>query len=155
LTLTASNLEGPFYKPDAPFRASLLDEGIPGTRLVIAGQVLTADCAPVSGAVLDFWQAGASGEYDNAGYTLRGRQEADANGRYRLETVLPGEYPGRTPHIHVKVNAPGGPVLTTQIYFAGMPGNGTDSLFEPSLITTLITEADGSLSAPFNFILTP
>lgn len=153
LTITAANSEGPYYTPNAPMRASLLEEGMPGTRLVITGRVLTADCAPVAGAVLDFWQAGANGEYDNVGYTLRGKQEAAADGSYRLETVLPGEYPGRPPHIHVKVNAPGGPVLTTQIYFAGMPGNEADSLVQPSLITNLTTEADGSLSAPFDFVL--
>ena len=153
LTPTASNSEGPYYTPGAPMRASLLEEGMPGTQLVITGRVLTADCAPVAGAVLDFWQAGANGEYDNVGYTLRGKQEAAADGSYRLETVLPGEYPGRTPHIHVKVNAPGGPVLTTQIYFAGMSGNQTDSLIQPSLIIDPTPEADGSLSAVFDFVL--
>jgi protocatechuate 3,4-dioxygenase beta subunit len=126
---------------------------MPGARLIITGQVLTTECLPVVGAILDFWQADAAGVYDNAGYTLRGRQEADASGRYRLETVLPGEYPGRTPHIHVKVNAPGGPVLTTQIYFAGQAGNAADSLIQPSLVTDFVEETDGSLSAVFDFIL--
>jgi hypothetical protein len=48
----------------------------------------------------------------------------DEMGRYRLETIVPARYPGCPPHIHVKVNAPGGLVLTTQIYFEGQPGNG-------------------------------
>ncbi len=43
-------------------------------------------------------------------------------GRYTLETIVPGEYPGRTQHIHVKVQAPNGPILTTQIYFPGVAG---------------------------------
>jgi protocatechuate 3,4-dioxygenase beta subunit len=151
--LTSANAEGPYYMPDAPFRFSLLQAGMPGVRLVISGQVMSRDCTPLPGAVLDFWQANSAGVYDNEGYTLRGRQRADAAGRYQLETVLPGEYPGRPPHIHVKVSAPGAPALTTQIYFAGQPGNDRDSLIEPSLVTTLTDEADGSLSARFDFVL--
>ncbi len=128
-------------------------QGCRAPRLVITGRVLTADCAPVAGAVLDFWQADANGVYDNVGFTLRGKQETAEDGSYRLETVLPGEYPGRPPHIHVKVNAPGGSALTTQIYFAGQAGNESDGLIQPTLITTLTTEDDGSVSAPFDFVL--
>lgn len=153
LELTAANTEGPYYSPGAPTRASLLEPGMPGTRLILTGRVLTPNCRPIPGAVLDFWQANAAGEYDNVGYTLRGKQSADAEGHYRLETVLPGEYPGRTPHIHVKVGAPGGPALTTQIYFAGQPGNETDSIILPSLITELRSDQAGGLTAEFNFVL--
>jgi protocatechuate 3,4-dioxygenase beta subunit len=144
--------EGPYYTPDSPERTSLLEEGIPGTRLILTGFVLTQDCQPIANALLDFWQADGDGEYDNAGYKLRGHQLTDQAGSYYLETVLPGLYPGRTAHIHVKVQAPGGPVLTTQLFFPGVPGNDTDSIFSPLLLTTL-QDMEGGKLATFNFIL--
>jgi protocatechuate 3,4-dioxygenase beta subunit len=150
---TASNAEGPYYKSGAQERTALVESGMAGTRLLLTGQVLTTDCQPVAGALLDFWQADDQGEYDNVGYTLRGRQFADEMGRYRLETIMPGRYPGRPPHIHVKVNAPGGPVLTTQIYFEGQPGNQSDALISPSLIVPLRDMSDGGKAAIFNFVL--
>jgi virginiamycin B lyase len=150
---TASNAEGPYYKSGAPQRTVLAEPGMAGTRLLLTGQVLTMDCQPVAGALLDFWQADDRGEYDNTGYTLRGKQFADEMGRYRLETIVPGRYPGRTLHIHVKVSAPGGPVLTTQIYFANEPGNESDALILPSLIVPLTDAAGGGKAATFNFVL--
>jgi protocatechuate 3,4-dioxygenase beta subunit len=152
---TVSNAEGPYYKSGAPERADLVEPGMSGTRLLLTGQVLTTDCRPVAGAVLDFWQANDRGEYDNTGYTLRGKQFADEMGRYRLETIVPGRYPGRTLHIHVKVSGPGGAVLTTQIYFAGEPGNESDALIQPSLIVPLTDATGGGKAATFNFVLSP
>ena len=68
--------------------------------------MVTTGCQPVAQAKIEFWQANDAGEYDNSGYTLRGHQFTDAQGRYALQTVVPGLYPGRTRHIHVKVQAP-------------------------------------------------
>jgi protocatechuate 3,4-dioxygenase beta subunit len=118
-TPTPADTEGPFYKAGAPTRASLLEPDARGERLVLDGRVLGADCKPVPGALLDFWQADDRGEYDNAGFRYRGKVTADAEGRYRIETILPAEYPGRPRHIHVKVQRPGGRTLTTQLYFPG------------------------------------
>src|SRR5215210_7521587 len=106
-TMTPSQTEGPYYKAGAPERTSLLEPGMAGTPLTITGYVMTPDCQPVASAWLDFWQADGNGAYDNRGYTLRGHQYTDADGRFVLQTVVPGEYPGRTGHIHVKVQAPG------------------------------------------------
>ena len=111
---------GPFYTPDSPQRASLLEPGMPGTRLVLVGHVLRTDCQPLAGVLLDFWQSNDAGRYDNRGYTLRGHQFADANGQYRLETIVPGLYPGRTRHIHVRAQAPHARAITTQLYFPGI-----------------------------------
>ena len=59
----------------------------------------------------------------------------DAEGRYRLETILPAIYPGRARHIHVKVSTrEGGRILTTQTYFPGDPGNARDNLYRPELV---------------------
>jgi protocatechuate 3,4-dioxygenase beta subunit len=152
ITLTPAQTEGPYYTPNTPERSSLLEEGIPGERLVLTGYVLKADCEPVAGAWLDFWQADGAGVYDNSGFRLRGHQYSDEMGRYRLETVYPGEYPGRTPHIHVKVMAPGGAVLTTQIYFAGEASNARDFIFRPELVTEL-ESADDGWQARFDFYI--
>jgi protocatechuate 3,4-dioxygenase beta subunit len=64
------------------------------------------------------------------GFKLRGHQHSDKSGRYEVETVLPGSYPGRTPHIHVKVRAtPNSPTLTTQLFIPGLASNKTDFLY--------------------------
>jgi protocatechuate 3,4-dioxygenase beta subunit len=120
--------------------------------MVVIGQVFSGDCKPLVGARLDFWQADDQGVYDNVGYRLRGHQFTDSEGRYRLETVVPGLYPGRTRHIHVKVGTPDGPVLTTQLYVPGEARNSTDSIFNQGLIVAIQDTADGSL-ATFNFVL--
>jgi protocatechuate 3,4-dioxygenase beta subunit len=106
----------------------------------------------VPGALLDFWHADPSGTYDNRGWRFRGHQFADAAGQYVLETLAPGLYPGRTRHIHVKVQAPGGPVLTTQLYFPGEPMNERDGLYRADLLMATETGA-GALLARFDFVL--
>jgi protocatechuate 3,4-dioxygenase beta subunit len=151
--LTVSQTEGPYFKTNSPERSSLVTDGTQGTVLTISGQVLAADGTPVANALLDFWQADASGAYDNGGYTLRGHQYTDESGYYTLTTVVPGLYPGRTRHIHVKVQAPGGPVLTTQLYFAGEARNSTDGIFDPSLVLDVQNNADGTQAATFNFVV--
>jgi protocatechuate 3,4-dioxygenase beta subunit len=146
---TPEQTEGPFFTPDSPERTSLLDPGVEGTELVVAGTVLATDCTPIAGALLDFWHSDASGEYDNEGYRLRGHQFADAQGRYRLETIEPGLYTGRTRHIHVKAQAPDGPILTTQLYFPDEPGNASDGIFDPALVMSMLEAG----SARFDFVL--
>jgi protocatechuate 3,4-dioxygenase beta subunit len=149
---TPAQTEGPYYTPNTPERASLLEPGIGGTKLVVSGQVLSTSCQPVARALLDFWQADDGGVYDNAGYKLRGHQFADDQGRFSLETIVPGLYPGRTRHIHVKVQAPNQPVLTTQLYFPDEAGNSRDGIFRPELVMDVKNDADGKAGA-FNFVL--
>lgn len=121
-TLTPPQAEGPYYTPNTPERNSLLEEGMEGEMLILIGYVLDENCQPISGAWLDFWQADTNGDYDNVGYTLRGHQYTDSQGRYYLETVLPGLYNSRPiEHIHVKVQAPNGEILTSQLYFPNQP----------------------------------
>jgi protocatechuate 3,4-dioxygenase beta subunit len=150
---TPSETEGPYFKANSPERASLIVAGVTGTKLTISGRVLSTRGQPIAKALLDFWQANAQGSYDNAGYTLRGHQFSDAEGHYLLVTVIPGLYPGRTRHIHVKVQAPSQPVLTTQLYFPNEPRNNGDSLYNPKLLLTLQDAPDGGKVATFNFVL--
>lgn len=149
---TPTQTEGPYFKAGSPESASLVDASMAGTRLAVSGRVLTLDCKPVAGAVLDFWQANAAGAYDNAGYGLRGHQATDSNGRFTLETIVPGEYPGRTGHIHVKVQAPGRQAVTTQLYFPGLARNQQDSLYDPALQMD-VRDVSGGKVAAFDFIL--
>ena len=143
--LTQSQTEGPYYKPDTPERHSLLEEGMPGTRLILAGYVLDQNCQPLPNAWLDFWQADANGEYDNAGYRLRGHQFTDLQGRYHLETVLPGLYSSRPiEHIHVKVQPEGGGVVTSQLYFPERPVEG---------LTVMVEDRGDYLLGYFSFVV--
>ena len=149
---TLAETEGPYFTPNSPERTSLLESGIGGTVLVVSGLVLTRSCQPVAGALLDFWQADDAGQYDNAGYRLRGHQFTDARGAYRLETVVPGLYPGRTRHIHVKVQASSQSILTTQLYFPGESRNASDGIFDASLLMQIAGAATGK-AGQFNFVL--
>jgi protocatechuate 3,4-dioxygenase beta subunit len=149
---TPEQTEGPFFTPDTPERQSLLEAGMAGTRLVVTGAVLSTDCQPIAGALLDFWQADNDGVYDNEGFRLRGHQFAAADGTFRLETIVPGLYPGRTRHIHVKAQAPDQPVLATQLYFPGEPDNAGDGIFDEALLMDVQDVADGK-TATFNFVL--
>lgn len=149
---TESQTEGPFFKPKSPERASLVPEGFTGPTMVVSGIVFSTECKPVAGALLDFWHADENGDYDNETFTCRGHQFTDAEGRYRLETVLPGRYPGRTRHFHVKVQAPDGKPLTTQLYFPNEPQNEDDSIYDSDLLMTVEDDEDNKVGA-FNFIL--
>ena len=149
---TPPQTAGPFYTPNTPLRTSLLAPGLGGTRLLLAGQVLSTQCLPIAGALLDFWHTDAAGNYDNEGYTFRGHQFADDAGRFSLETIVPGIYPGRTRHIHVRVQAPNQPILTTQLYFPGEANNQGDGIFDPVLLVTLADAANGK-AAQFTFVL--
>jgi protocatechuate 3,4-dioxygenase beta subunit len=150
--ITPPQTAGPFYKPRSPERKSLLEPGTQGSKIVLEGQVRSTKCQPVQAALVDFWQADGNGVYDNTGYKLRGYQFTDGGGRYRLETVVPGVYPGRTRHFHVRVQAPNRPVLTTQLYFPGEPENQRDFIFNPKLVIALRSSV-GAKAASFDFVL--
>jgi protocatechuate 3,4-dioxygenase beta subunit len=105
---TRPDAEGPFYTPDAPERS------VTGRGLVVSGTVRSAaGCGALGGARLEWWSADAGGGYDDA---HRATQRADGEGRYLYETDFPGRYPGRPPHLHVRVTAPGHRPLVTQLY---------------------------------------
>ena len=146
---TPEQTEGPYWTPDSPRRDDFTADGAPGEPMTLTGNVVDTACRPVPGTLLDFWQADGNGVYDNDGYTLRGHQFSDAAGAFRLATVKPGLYPGRTRHFHVKVRPPGGEVLTTQLYFPGEPANRADSIYRPELEMTV--SDDGRAS--FTFVI--
>lgn len=151
-TTTPAVTEGPFFKAGSSEHATLVEAGMAGTRLTLTGRVLGTDCQPVVRALIDVWQADASGNYDNSGYRLRGHVVTDATGNYRINTIIPGLYTGRTEHIHVKVQAPGGPLLTTQLFFPGVPQNDSDGIYNGALLLKM-SDGGAGKAATFDFIV--
>ena len=143
---TPSQTEGPFY-PTA-FPADIDNDLVQvrgqaaralGTVLHLEGRVLDLDGQPADGALVEIWQCDARGLYDHprqpgrerrdSAFQGYGRMRVAADGRYSFRTLKPVAYPGRTPHIHVKVASPAGRMLTSQFYVAGEPANDGDGVF--------------------------
>lgn len=145
-TGTATNVEGPFYKPGAPVLEepyALAGEDEPGEPLFVSGRVVDAVTRqPLDRTELDVWQANASGIYDNQDpslgeFHLRGCMAAGPDGAYEFRTVVPppyeipkdgpvgallralGRHAFRPAHLHLKATADGYAPLTTMVYFAG------------------------------------
>ena len=151
-SVTPELTEGPYYKAGSPEQADLYQTGMAGTKLIVTGYVYDTNCQPVANALLDFWQADANGNYDNSGYTLRGHQFTDENGRFQLTTVVPGLYPGRTEHIHFKVQAPNGQLLTSQLFFPGVAQNDSDGIYNADLLLSIQESSDG-WQGQYNFVV--
>lgn len=123
-------VEGPYYF-DPKLVRSDITEGRPGVPLSLQLRIIeSGSCAPIVGARVDIWHADAGGIY--SGYSgqgdarniatkgqtyLRGTQITGAEGNVTFQSVYPGWYPGRTPHIHVKVFLDQKTLVTGQIYF--------------------------------------
>lgn len=151
--VTASLTEGPYYKTGSLLRINLREDGVVGEKIIISGYVFNEKCEPIEGVWLDFWQADGQGVYDNAGYKLRGHQFTGKDGKFLLETVVPGRYPGRTPHIHVKLQASQkSSIITSQLFMPGESQNQTDSIFNKDLIMDIKDSSDGK-TATFNFVI--
>jgi protocatechuate 3,4-dioxygenase beta subunit len=145
LVVTPGQTEGPFYPTYLPadtdadlVRVQGQKAQALGTIAHISGRVLNRRGEAVRGARVEIWQCDANGIYNHpsqpglqrrdAAFQGYGRAEVSAEGRYAFRTIRPVPYPGRTPHIHFKVHAPGAGRLTTQMYVAGDPQNATDGL---------------------------
>jgi protocatechuate 3,4-dioxygenase beta subunit len=145
LTITPGQTEGPFYPVDFPadMDSDLVRVQGGATQALgqvthLSGRVLNRRGAPVRGATVEIWQCDANGIYNHprqpgvqgrdAAFQGYGRTQAGDDGRYDFRTIRPVAYPGRTPHIHFKVHAPGVGRLTTQMYIAGERQNASDVL---------------------------
>jgi protocatechuate 3,4-dioxygenase beta subunit len=145
--------EGPYFTPNSPLRRTIVPRAAGGTALTLSGRVLTTSGRPVAHALVDFWQCDAKGVYDNSGYRFRGHQFTDAKGRYKLVTVVPGLYPGRTKHIHVKAQRPRGRILTTQLFFPGVARNRSDGIFTAECLVQGWRVVNRRRFARFDFVL--
>lgn len=149
---TATQTAGPYFTPNAPLKRDLAADRPRGEKMTIAGLVLDTNCRPVVRALVQVWQADETGAYDNSGFTLRGHQFSDDQGRWWFTTIVPAAYPGRTRHIHVKVQPPGGRELTTQLYFPGEQLNRRDGLYDQRLVMRISDAADGKFGR-FDFVV--
>ena len=114
--------------------------GLPiGERIVMHGFVRDSFGRPVRNALVEVWQANASGRYRHPkdsyigaldpNFGGCGRMLTDADGHYRFRTIKPGPYPWRNrinewrpAHIHYAINGNGwAQRLVTQLYFEGDP----------------------------------
>jgi protocatechuate 3,4-dioxygenase beta subunit len=152
LEVTPSETLGPAFAPNSPVKNDFREPGVTGVSVSLTGFVLDRKGKPIKGALLDFWHADAEGQYDFNGFRCRGHQFTEATGRYELRTILPGLYPGRTRHYHVRLQAAPGPLLTTQLYFPDEPRNTSDFLFRRDLLLNVRDTPPGR-TANFNFVL--
>ena len=142
--LTSQQQEGPFFVT-APRRRNIKEDRT-GKALNLKFQVVRMpDCIPIEGAVVEIWHCDAEGIYSgypeeiahdlwktlvltapsgggpvkpaNEKRFLRGAQVTDASGHVEFETIFPGWYEPRSPHIHFKIIADGRDYLTSVFYF--------------------------------------
>ena len=130
---TNQDVEGPYFRPNAPMRTSIAPQDAKGERLVMSGILYSSDCKtpitkfPTDAPLIEVWQADSEGKYDNtsSNYWYRGAIPVDSKGYYQFETIRPGNYLDgsgyRPAHIHFKVTVPGYHPLTTQLYFKDDP----------------------------------
>ncbi len=136
--ITAAVTEGPYFVSGT---AALVDgnlnaTNLPGTALEITGHVYEGlDTAkPIANATIEIWHTDTAGSYHPNGngpvtsykpeeIALRGFIKTDAMGAYKFTTIYPGEYSGRTRHIHIKINAEGKAELTTQLIIPSLSGD--------------------------------
>ena len=131
---------GPWYKPNAPFRAKLSQPGEPGTTFILSGRAWAFDTKrPLPGVVLDFWHVDMQEKYSNGvtDFRNRGRLISSETGYYELESIRPIPYrPNptgnfwRCAHYHLLAVCPGYKPLVTEIHFKGDPKM-SDSMYLP------------------------
>ncbi|KQI68800.1 protocatechuate 3,4-dioxygenase [Loktanella sp. 3ANDIMAR09] len=168
-SLTPPATEGPFY-PTPAMRMPDVDNDLVkvmglvqeagGEVITLRGRVLDADGGPLPGLRVEIWQCDVNGKYMHpgdrrdiaydTGFQGFGHDITGDDGAYSFRTIRPTEYPGRTPHIHVKVFDDGAELLTTQFYLPDHPANARDRIYnqlsdaEKTQVTMFMTDgADG------------
>src|SRR5438874_6518156 len=146
LARTPRLTEGPCYPDKLPLDTDndlvIVNNSITpavGEITHMTGRVLNTSGEPMKDVVVEIWQVDGKGVYLHTADS--GRRQRDSNfqgfgrfttgkaGDYRFRTIKPVPYPGRTPHIHVKIKKGGRDVLTTQLFIAGHPQNRSDGIF--------------------------
>ena len=175
---TPSQPEGPFYPKTFPAdRDSDLTQIVgraaraQGTPLYLSGRVFARDGKALGNATIELWQCDVHGRYHHAGddgvprddnFQGYGVATTDAEGRYAFKTIRPVPYGGRPPHMHMRVRAGGGSVLTTQIYIMGdalagdsvLSGSSSDTVRRLTMAVAPVTGRDpGALGGTFDLVL--
>ncbi len=133
---TARDIQGPFYIAEAPWTERLNRFGQPGDPLFLAGRLRAAGSgAPLQGVLVEILQADGRGRYHPASsgrasdfadeaLDLRGRLLTDPEGRFAVETLVPGAYGSRPRHWHLRLSRDGVRTLVTQLYITGEVSRG-------------------------------
>jgi protocatechuate 3,4-dioxygenase beta subunit len=140
------------FKPGSPERAVLRVEGTVGAPVVLTGTIAGVRCGRISGATVDLWQADGHGVLDVTGFKLRGHQVTNKDGGYRFETVIPGATQGQAPHFNLRVQPPGKPAFTTEIFLPSATANGADKHFQQALAARE-TKTGGEETLTFDVLL--
>lgn len=150
--LTPAQTEGPFYPiedqldkdSDLTFVKNKNQRAL-GEVIILKGVVQDDQCRPVKDALVEIWQACASGKYNHPGdpkpakldpnFQYWGRCLTNHKGEYQFKTVIPGQYQAtstwmRPAHIHFKVHRRGYEELTSQLYFKGDKYNESDRILQ-------------------------
>lgn len=128
---TSSDILGPYYKSDAPFRENIIPDNNSATILQIEGKIVSGCLAPIKDSIVEIWNADENGTYDSSiNFAFRGRHRTLQDGFYKFKTIIPGKYLNgnqyRPSHIHLRITAPNHTELVSQIYFKNDPFIETD-----------------------------
>ena len=132
--LTPSAQAVPGFRPGSPARVSLREAGGNGDAFTLSGSVIGLRCGRIKDARVDVWHADPNGVYDAAGWRFRGHQLTDAEGRYRLESTVPGTARGAARRLNVRVTPPGNAALTTTLFFPDDGNRMKDKGFRQELV---------------------
>jgi protocatechuate 3,4-dioxygenase beta subunit len=111
--------------------------------LRVSGAVIGLKCGVIKNAKVEYWQADAHGQYDLAGFRLRGQQRTTDRGEFQVDTIVPGAAPGRAARLHVRVTPPDHAALSTEWFFPDDPARATDQSFRPELLLRAVPAASG------------
>ena len=179
LLATPLQTEGPFFPDKLPLDQDNDLTMIAGHQAPAAGditdltgRILDLNGKPLTGVTIEIWQVDHNGHYihsadagagSDANFQGYGRFETVQGGQYRFKTIKPVVYPGRAPHIHVRLRKGGRELLTTQLYVQGHPLNERDGVLRgirdsrqrASLMVPFLPgrERRGELAARFNIVL--
>lgn len=162
---TTSDVLGPYYRPDSPWRNNLVIKGEKGDLVELSGKIKHDDCeTPYKNAKIELWHCDGNGVYDNESpdFKYRGTSYADQEGNYSFKTILPVPYGQgdnyRPAHFHLMISADGYQPLVTQLYFVGDPWLEKDSLSSSPTakrrILKVQNQSDGSKKVAFDISMT-
>ncbi|GGE77597.1 dioxygenase family protein [Massilia psychrophila] len=179
LMATPAQTEGPFFPDKLPLdqdndlvRIAGHQAPAAGEITELTGRIVDLNGKPLAGVTIEIWQVDHNGRYihsadasvkNDANFQGYGRFETGQGGQYRFRTIKPVPYPGRTPHIHVRLREGGHELLTTQLYVQGHPLNERDGVLRAmrdsraraSLMVPFLPSKEGrsALAASFDIVL--
>ncbi len=172
--LTREATQGPYYVTGTGelTDGNLNYDNLPGEKIKVQGYVYAGatGTTPIAGAKVEIWHAddsgnyhpnnnGPAGNYSEDEISLRGYVLTDENGYYEYTTIYPGEYTGRTRHIHTNTTADGYKGVITQLIIPNLDGDrmtaDQDNIAQslPAYNQVTFTDVDGVPMTTFNYRL--